>query len=281
MRWLRVGGARVRVGLASDFAVDEGHRSLRPALLLQRAVLGCLGDDLPLIYGIPNEKSAGVFRRVGYRPVGTLERDVKVLRVGRYLRARSGAWGALRGLSPVIDLGLRAVSAYTWRWPRGRAVSELPGFDDRFDALWEQASPTAAVIGERTAGFLRWRFAACPLRRYTPLGLLAADGRLLGYAVVFVGDEQVTVADLLTDGSDGAADDLLAGLLSWSRRRGAASVAVGCLAPRLERSLRRFGFVRRPGGHSQPVVVRPADAGRISEAELQDWYLTLGDEDYN
>jgi hypothetical protein len=272
----------MRVGVASDFAVDPEHRSLQPAMRLQKAVLACLGDDLPLIYGFPNSQAVGVCHRLGYRTVGTLGRHVKVLRVGRYLRARSGAWRALSGLAPAIDLGLRAVSAHTWRRTRGRTVRVLSDFDDRFDALWQRASAAAPVIGERSAEFLRWRYAACPLRRYVTLGLLATNGeRLLGYAVCFIGDEQVTVADFLTDGSDGAGDDLLAGVLSWSRRQGASSAAVECLAPRLEQSSRRFGFAERRDGRLQPVIASTADAAGLSEDKLRGWYLTLGDEDYN
>ena len=240
-------------------------------------MLGSLGGDVRLIYGLPNRKSAPVFQRLGYRTVGTFRRYVKVLRVGRYLRARGGVWRALAGVAPAIDLGLRAVSTYTWRRRRGRAVRELTDFDDRFDALWGRACP-GAVRGERTAEFLRWRFAACPLRRYRPLGLLARGGALLGYAVVFVDDDQVIIADMLTDATDGARDDLLAGVLSWSRARGAASVYVSCLAPRHGEGLWRLGFVERPEEWEKPVVVRSADAAGAHPAE---WDLTLGDEDYN
>jgi hypothetical protein len=281
-RWLWAGGKRVRVGLASDFAVDMDHRSLQPAMRLQKAVLACLGDDLPLVYGLPNAQSVGVCHRLGYRTIGTLRRLVKVLRVGRYLRARSGAWWALSGLAPAIDLGLRAASAYTWRRSRGRTVQVLPDFDERFDALWQRAAESAPVIGERSAEFLRWRYAACPLRRYVTLGLLPTHGdRLQGYAVCFVHDGQVAVADLLTDGSDGAEGDLLAGVLSWSRREGANSAAVECMAARLEGSARRLGFVERREGRVQHVIARTVDAAGLSEDKLRGWYITLGDEDFN
>src|SRR5262249_28885102 len=84
LRRLFLDGVTAQVGLASDFAVDPEHRSVQPALQLQKAVLACLGDDLPLIYGLPNRKSSAVFRRLGYQEVGTLRRFVKVLRVGPY-----------------------------------------------------------------------------------------------------------------------------------------------------------------------------------------------------
>ena len=83
---------------------------------------------------------------------------------------------------------------------------------------------------------------------------------------------------MLTDATDGARDDLLAGVLSWSRARGAASVYVSCLAPRHGEGLWRLGFVERPEEWEKPVVVRSADAAGAHPAE---WDLTLGDEDYN
>jgi hypothetical protein len=277
-----IGGQQRLVGLASDFAVDKSHRSLQPAVLLARAVLGCLGDDLPMIYGLPNRQSAGIFKRLGYRAPDVCDRRrfVKVLRVGPYLKARSGALRALTPLAPVIDLGLRAVSGYTWRRGRGRIVRELPEFDHRFDDLWQRVSPGLTLAGERTSEFLRWRYAACPFRRFRTVGLLAEGGeQLLGYAVCHVDRDRAMLISYLADRSDGRAmDDLVAGVLTWARREGLSSVVSEWPLPHLVSSLGRLGFVNRAAEY--PVELLAATTPAITDADLSGWYLTPGDEDY-
>jgi hypothetical protein len=202
--------------------------------------------------------------------------------VGKYLRARSGAWKALSPLAPVIDLGLRAVSTHTWRRSHGRTVRELTDFDDRFDTLWMQASKQAPIVGERNAAFLRWRYAECPIRKYVTLALETANReQLLGYAVCYVVDDQVLITDLLTDGSDAAIDDLLTGVLSWSRRNGASSTAFHSMSSIMDSRLQRLRFVERPQENAQPVIARTTVDGGLSEEQLRNWYLTTGDEDYN
>ena len=96
---LRVFGELVPAAVAGEFAVDDGHRGLGPAVPLQRAAVGALGErGLACAYGYPNEHSEPITRRVGYVDLGRLTRYVKVLRsrilVEQYGRGRvAPAWG--------------------------------------------------------------------------------------------------------------------------------------------------------------------------------------------
>jgi len=281
-RHLQIGGMRVRVGVCCDLAVDKEHRWLQPALLLQKAVLGCLGDDLPLIYGVPNSNALAVLKRSGYQEFETLRQYVKLLRVGHYCQHYGGAWQALRPFAPIVDMAMRVRYEGLRGRKHGRVFQELPVFDERFDALWQCVSAGLSSIGERTTNFLRWRYGNCPLRRYVALGLLTQDQkRLLGYAVCNIGEnEQVAVVDLLAEETGDVARDLLAGLLSWARQRHAASVAVTCLpTPRFEQSLQQFGFVlRRCDRH---LAVARAPSSDLPHFALKDWHFLTGDEAYD
>lgn len=285
VRRVWVGGDAIRAGIAVDFAVDREHRLLLPALMLQRAVLRSLDEDLDLIYGLPNDAAIKVFERVGYQTLTTLSRYVKVLHVKRFLAARGGVPKvALPLIGAVADTGLRLRSPETRRRVRGRVLKELPAFDGRFDDLWERASAWAGAVGVRTSDFLRWRYTDCPLQTYVTLGSLSpGEDRLFGYLTFYCGaDSQVRVADLLTDGSEGVVDDLLAGLALWGRRAGFASVSFEFSGvPGLGDALRRFRFVERE--LDVQVMVSPGARAVTSDAadRLKGWYFLRGDENVN
>jgi hypothetical protein len=282
LRRLRVAGKSMLAGVASDMAVDPPHRTLRPAIMLARATLGAVGNGVDFIYGLPNEQSASVFKRVGYNLDVALKRYVKVLRVERYLRSRIPLKPARLAVAGLADPALRLVSRETWRPARGRQVREITTFDSRFDDLWERGSAAVPTTVERTASFLDWRYSRCPLRQYTTLALtLKASERLLGYAVCFVGgDEQVSVVDVFSDGGEaGAETDMLAGVVRWARARGAASVLFELSgAPRLEEALVDLGF--KPRGTGARIAVTTVD-GKITSSDVTGWYFQLVDEDFN
>jgi hypothetical protein len=285
LRRVRVGEETLLAGVASDYAVDKEHRSLQPALMLQKAVLAKEESDLPLIYGLPNRNAIAIFRRLGYREVGTLQRHAKVLRVGPYLRRLSGAARALALFGEPIDWARAAVAAETWQPAGGKVLRELDGADGRFDELWERVAPQRAVAGERSADFVRWRYQECPLREYSVLGLFSRDeSRLHGYAVTFLEGEQLQCVDLVAEDNDATLDALVAGLLRRVRNSGASSISLAFYAPGpLEEKLRAYGFVPRPGGDSATTLMAhldPESGGERAEL-LRQWCFLPGDEDFN
>ena len=283
IRHLLVNGTVTRVGVASDLAVDTHCRFLSPALMLQRAVLGVLGGELPLIYGLPNQSALGVIRRVGYHVMGNLTRCVKVLRCGRYLRSPSRLSMLARASAPLIDLAMRAFSADTWHRRRGRRVELIQSFDGRFDDLWSRVAPHTTITAVRDSRFLNWRYAQCPLVQYSTLGLLSPDRKLLGYVCCYLGaDRQLRAVDLLADDTADTVPDLLCALTAYARRCRAASISIEFLnAPHLQQPLRRLGF--RPRECPVAVTAHPAPANNlgIDPGLLANWCFLRGDEDYN
>ena len=281
LRRLRMGDRTLTAGLASDFAVDKEHRSLRPAMLLARAVAASIDNGLDFIYGLPNSQSVGVFKRIGYNTDGKLRRYVKVLRVERFLRRRVRRPLVRKGLAGIIDSAIRVVSTETWQPVGGRMVREIPSIDDRFDLLWSRAAMGRRAVMERGGAYLKWRYQDCPLAKYTFLTLAAPNDReLLGYAVCLVrNDGQALIVDLFGGTSAETRDSLIAGIIRWARARGLASVACSVHGQvDTEAALRRFGFrLRLP---ETPVAILTR-VGGPSLSDLRDWYFLLADEDYN
>ncbi|MGE5612013.1 MAG: hypothetical protein ACM359_22390 [Bacillota bacterium] len=284
LRRISIAGTPQLVGLASDLAVDREHRTLLPALMLQRAALTSLQKDLAFIYGLPNPKATSVLHRVGYQSPGSLVRYAKVLNLERYLQNIGPLRLLARGAAAVLNPALRLASAETWRRPCNHNLCELPQFDDRFDDLWQRASSASPLIGHRTREFLRWRYTQCPLLQYRILALLDQhQDRLLGYLVCYnANPHELTIADILADGPQRTLDDLLAQSISFARTHRFHVVYCRLFgSPRMQELLARFGFRRRQAETPLVIALGRDGSPSLSADQIQQWHFLLGDEDCN
>ena len=272
-------GRSLRAGLLADFAVDRGHRTVMPGLILQRALANYARASFDLTYAFPNKSAVGIFTRIGYRLLGRTGRYVKLLRleplVFRYLKSRRFA--RLASLLP------NALLAWTDRTkaaplPRTLQLVWTRDLDPRFERLWERVRTSHAVIGERTVSFLRWRFTERPGLPADVAALVDSEtGALRAYAAVVEKVKGVAlVADFVGEDDD-ALQALFRRLFVSLRERGfhqATTFFMG--APRIEQLLRDVGFSFRNAAKN--VVL---DTTR-TEPELLDtgnWYLTDADRD--
>jgi hypothetical protein len=169
------------LGLLCDFIVHRGHRTLMPALLLQRAAREVADRVFGGTYAIPNDKSLPVIRRLGDSIVEQRPRLARVMKSHSYLAQRSTALA--RVASWPLD-----TAAVAWEnvvaASRPRLHAEwLTAFDDRFDDLWRHRPPSSC-LGERSSQFLRWRFGSEPNRRNLIVGVFdRRAGQLMAYCV--------------------------------------------------------------------------------------------------
>jgi hypothetical protein len=282
-RQVEVFGEPHAAAQAIDLNVDREHRSVAPALKLQRAVTDELRERrVDLIYGFANSQSVALLRRAGYRPLGELPRWIKPLRPGPWLKTRQRP-GVAWKLAARLGLPLaRWASPETYRYRIGSSrIGLVESFDARFDELWNAARPQFPIAGERTAAYLRWRFDKCPDGPYHTLGLTDAQGRLAAYVVYRRREGVAYVADFLFR-SPASLSRLLAGFLRRMRRERVEAVAAFCFAPdEVRRTLRHFGFWLRPSGLNTLVH---SDAERLGADRSQllapdHWFLTGADLD--
>jgi hypothetical protein len=262
-------GRPLRAALFADLAVDRGHRSGLPALTLLRSVAAEVARDFELGYGFPNRKAIAVYRRAGFIELGQMYRYVRVLRSRRYLRAALGDW--------IADTAL-AIAARTRRMFARRFALEWPeAFDARFDRLWQAVHASYPLVCERTAAFLRWRFAQEPHRI---AGLVCrSSGELVAYAVYrSAGDGFVELLDLFGAGEH-EVGAMLAHTVPAAAALGFTAVGFRFLGdPRVIRLLHAHGFARR-GEPRSIVVAGGRGPARAPMHDLGAWYLTDLDED--
>lgn len=282
-RTMRVQGADIQAGVAADLGVDQAHRSVGPALKLERALARAADDaDIRFIYAFPNLRSEPVFARIGYRKLGPFERWSLPLRSERYLRRVLPGSRLAQAASCVVDAGLKLTFGQRRApTPPGARIEEITRYDERFDDLWQRVAARRRVLGERSAAYLTWRFASDPDGGFRTLAVAGPGGELDAYVIFRRRGEVVSVVDCLYDSLAGW-QCAVATFLQRMRAERAASVSFWFLGPRepLE-VLHRFGFWLRGSPRSVFLRVAPGTAPAPASCDRNDWWLTVADADGN
>lgn len=256
------GGETLEAGVLVDLAVLPEHRTLGPALVLQKALRTEGLARAALLYGFPNAKAAPVFQRAGYRKIGMMRRYVKVLRPSVYLRRRLPALlaaplGLLANALTRVGLELAALRGPALRWT---------GVDT--PVAYDNAAPLLPLLrGERTAAFVAWRFASGALPGRVQR---VAFGEDAGW-IVEEEAEVLIIRDCSPTLLEPAFTAAWQALFRDAVRRGATRAEFECLAPApLRQRLAELGW--------SPRSERPAFAAGDAVDDA-DWFLTSADED--
>jgi hypothetical protein len=285
---LRVFGELVPAAIAGDFAVDDGHRGLGPALPLQRAAVGALGEHgLSCAFGYPNENSEPITRRVGYADLGRLTRYVKVLRsrvvVETYVRSRGLAQIAAGVSRVAVDPLLSVVSRERLHRRRHAFRVERPAaFDDRFSEVWETAWRQGTITSERNPELLNWKYETTREGGiYRILALVGPDEQVAGYAVHRERNGIRHVVDIVFQPSQEVLDVLLAELIRDARTDGAVAISLIHLGPPslLTQRLRAFGFAHRTEESGLHVYVPGESELEKALVDAGNWFFLNADAD--
>ena len=163
-RHMLVNGKKTRGGQVGEFAVDSSHRSLGPAVQLQRATFEPVNaGDLSFCYDCPpHDQGMSTFERIGMQPNCEVYRYALPLRSDEYFvkRLGHGAWTKPVVAAANLILRARGVKKST----TNLEISEHTGrFDDEFSHLDEVASLPGSVRASRDATDLNWRYMEDPL----------------------------------------------------------------------------------------------------------------------
>lgn len=253
-----------------DFYVHPRHRSLLPALQLQRVARKRLADQATVNYAIPNGRSLPIFKRLGSAHVLQRMRWAKPIRSRKFLTRRSVVFPQL--LAPAVDASTFVFDHVRFALAGDFRTEWLTEVDARFDELWASTSRAGVFIGDRSSAYLRWRFLEEPGHDNRVLGIFRGDPlKLCGYIVGKIAQGEFIVRDLLLAPGPRTAD-MLARALIRVRSLGVDAIGLRVTGdPRLEANLRQLGFRSRD---PDVIFVRESlDPGCTS------CYFTNADED--
>lgn len=273
MRWK---GCDIRAAVLSQMVVLPGHRSVAPAVKLARAIVGAGTEHFDLIYALPNAMSGAICRRAGFRPVGQLQRHVKVLRYAPYLSRVLPGLLARPGGS-LLD----AAAALARHWRR-RGASRLHAIwtdtiDPRMEALWKASEHGEALITVRTSAMLQWRLLGLPaLDRRFLLISPEPDGPLVAWFACEANVRDTGIMTVTDAWSAGGVRDMdraaIRALCAMARQAGFHAVEVSlAAAPRIIAAWRAAGFV--PRGH-QPLFAKWTSTRAQGDIAGADLHLT-------
>jgi hypothetical protein len=193
--WL---GERLTIcGHVGDFAISASHRSLGPAVLLQRATFAPVDQgEMSFCYDCPpHQAGMSTFRRLGMQSNCVIERYALPLRVNARLKKRLGSASALP--AAVGNLVLRA-----HRWSTSKARPKSLEISEHFGSFGKEFSELDAAVknrdtirGQRSSTHLNWRFREDPLQQYIVL-TARRQGDLLAFMVLSVNKGTITIVDL-------------------------------------------------------------------------------------
>ena len=269
-------GKEIRAGVLVDLAVASRHRSLGPALMLQRATLNRAMEQFDLVYGFPNPKAMPVVKRVGYSELGQIVRYSRVLRHGPYLQ-RLMFRPVARAAGAVLDALDRMVERV--RSTHSRLVGEWRDeVDPRMQELWMRSTPGDGLVSMRDCASVRWRFnqAGFMKTRYLLVGA-QSGGAIDAWFACQSENSTLHVRDFWSsDAPRGVSPAAIRALVRAARAQGYAAVSVQHAGSReAVAAWRAARFVER---ERRPIIgaCRPS-IGRDASALCL--HLTPADED--
>jgi hypothetical protein len=276
--WL---GSRVALcGQVGDFAVDVTHRSLGPAMMLQRATFEPVQrGEIAFCYDCPpHERGMSTFRRLGMTVTTTMQRRAKLLRVERQLGNRFGKGRLWARVGPIGNALLRL----TDRRPRrvsGVDIDAHTGrFGEEFSRLDQRIGGRGGIRGRRAAEDLNWRYREDPLHEYEVF-TARRHGEVVGFVVVGAHGEDGIIVDLFADPESG---DVARVLLETAAAHFRGSPVQSVHARISEGSslagvFDAAGFRLRERGPHVVAYKAPTDEGRQVEGQLGFWDFVHAD----
>jgi GNAT superfamily N-acetyltransferase len=281
-------GARAVIGETGDVMTHPEWRKKGLFSALDRAAMAETARlGWPVVFGLPNRRSAHIFLELGWENVGTLRPWTFLLSGGADARRERRSEGRVRGwLAPIgAWRGRRARRALVGAGKPELTTREIASFPAEVEAISTAVEPRFSWMVHRDAAYLDWRFSKSPSGLHRRIGVFDASGGFAGYSVVQLpraGESVGYLVDVL-----GRDDAVVSAAIEAALARIEASGAAVVRATAIDGSwwnttLARAGFLPpRPENHLI-VILYVHDAAHPLARAARDttrWYLTDGDRD--
>jgi GNAT superfamily N-acetyltransferase len=265
-----------------DFCVSDKHRSLGPAVALQRALLQAAdAGGVPVSYDFPSTAMTAVYKRLKMQPAAQMIRMAKLLRVNRKVGEHVRNETLANAISSVGNIFLSAISSRP-KFRRGIKVSLLESScGPEFDLLDERSTGRYGLCVQRSSDYLNWRYLENPYKKHQ-LMTAKRDESLLGFVVFSQNGQGGEIVDVFGEDDELVIGRLISEVVELFRRSGVITVSAELIGshPWTE-VFKKLGFYPR---ESKPFIVyAPAETrspltnnGALVD---QSWFITGGDRD--
>jgi GNAT superfamily N-acetyltransferase len=240
----------------------------------------------PLVFGLPNRRSAHIFLELGWEEVGTI-------RPWTFLLANDAGARRERALDGRIQSWLVPMGVRKGRHARARLVGraagyrthELEAFPAEVEALSRAVEPRFAFMVRRDAAYLEWRFLRSPSKLHRALGVHGPHNAFAGYAVVQLpraGEPTGYLVDVLAEGEGAVAAAIEAGLARLQAAGASLVRATAIDGSWWSGVLQDAGFLPPRQGNQLSVILHvnaPDHPVARAARDARAWYLTDGDRD--
>ena len=258
-------GTVVPACVLGDLCVSPEHRSVGPALQLQRACLrSAQSSDFSLAYDFPSKTMLAIYKHLGIESLEKSVRVAKILRAEAIFHNRKAP-----SISRPFVAAANSVLAFGDRFSQGPAGIEFSLQDGlctpEYSELATEVGSSVGTCTVRSAEYLNWRYRQHPHVQYEFLTARRGQ-KLLAYCVFSRSSDMATVAELFGKADDQVMAGLLRRVAAWLRTRGVARLSVPVLSndPRIK-LLRKLGFWER---EAVPVIVLGHKQGSSSQMLL-------------
>lgn len=279
-----VSGIDMLAGINGDFLVSKHHRTLGPAMILQRSIVSSVDNsEVDFVYGFPNKNAEPVTKRVGFECLGETIRLVKIIKTASILAKMNLPGWLVKITSPLFDLALKIVFVDTWAMrSNGYICREVKEVNDSFDQFWLELKSSYTVVGDRSASAITWKYLKDPDDDNKIFAVYDANISMLrGYIVYRLDAESVDIRDISFSEDKKALMALIANFVKHVSPLDPKSITITLLEnDNIAGALRRFGFTR---GKSDGKVYIYYNKERKEKLHLlgkaDNWWLMRSDED--
>ncbi len=281
---LKVGNKNIKAFFGEIF-VDPLHRNTRYPIFTRLLSAGYqeIARQKGLIYGFPTARSV-VHHHKRYHT--TILK--KIPRYELLLNFRHVLKRTLQAKSPglIIKYMIQQILGL-YRLPivllkkRNMAVREIQSFDERFDVLWEKASPYYPILSVRNRTYLQWRYVMEPGQTYTCL-VVEKNNQILAYAILKKETKENrpvgVIVDLFGIPTTAIFFCLLQAVVDYFLMKKVDKIECYMSNPPCEKILRGFGFLTKiyESKRSDRLLTRSYSPEVKNELILNpdDWFIT-------
>ena len=267
----------MRIGIASDFAINEKHRVYGPALKMQRLLVEeGLKQNFDLLFAFPNNNSRALFQRVGYKKLGAINNGVKVLKSKRWISRKVSNKLISTLISLFVDWSFWVFDhvVYLLNGSGYRVESGFATADD-YDGLWERAKNNYPIVGEKSAQYLKWRYVDNPSKEYNFFNVYNKQRELKGFVVYSIANTQVTLEELFVESPSLKIGFLLSKFILFVRKQKADQINFGYLGfPSVLNEFKKHLFFIKPENRFcliLPSTDHTADSTKLFNTN--NWFL--------